>query len=581
MRSIARVILYFFVVAPIISAQLMGPGLGISNGTGSPGSTPAFVGEFSDNSTLTNQVGALASGTTAATCQVNTYCIPYADSTLTGNLGVIFYQYSAASQVSVTAIDVVANTASAPTAVNTYTCGGTTQQKNITPTTFYVGFCYAPNMTAGAHVVEFTFASAVTQVFAKTQQFRNIATSTPIDGTVGLASGASSTTVNAASVTPSVANDLIDVFIARIATPNTSSVTAGSGYTLGTIDLLDGGSTEFEVDSGTGSLTPTMTMGTASTYGEIAIAFKSASAGTAPTGMYLERGMSWSYTTATVGSRSFQFPSNGNLLVNTDSCNTLSPTSISGDITNSWTAIPGGFFNGTGNLTGGFYVPNASSDNSGALTVNAASVSGDCTFKFYSFAGAPTTVFVSRSDFEDLASAWQTSSTFVWPATNKNNTAAAQVSPFIPNPTSGVAIAFGGQIFNTTVGISGPSNCFFDAATQGGENISGPWPVDQNNPFAHCYFNGSPNVVWGWPQTSTLNASGDSGTIVGFFGSTGAAIVNGSTMNQSTSGTDLTFTVTAPTSGNLLAVVVGAYNGITVKNVCIGGDSTCGTGTQF
>ena len=42
---------------------------------------------------------------------------------------------------------------------------------------------------------------------------------------------------------------------------STSVFVAGSGFTLGTTDYHDGCASEWEVDTGTGSITPTMTLG--------------------------------------------------------------------------------------------------------------------------------------------------------------------------------------------------------------------------------------------------------------------------------------------------------------------------------
>ena len=576
--KLLTVLILLFCAAATTKAQVRIPGPG---GRIVAVNLPTFVNETNKNSTLTGQVTTQVSGTT--TCVSYGYCIPFADYTLSGNLGVLFYQYNHAS----TAVTATASDDKS----DTWTCGSAGSQVQV-GSGYWVNYCYFPNLTAGAHVVTLVFGTTtVTQVEATLEQFYNVATSTPLDAS-SIVAGTSSSTANGASVTTTQANDLVIEYVSRVGTPAVTSFTAGSGYTLGTTNILDGAATEYGVVSGTGSTTPSMTMASSSTYGEVALAFKAASAGTAPTGWYTEKLMSWSYLSASAGNRSFQFPTTGNLLVSTNSCNAVQPTSIT-DGTNTWTSA-GTLFAGSGNNAIEFYVANASANSSGALTVNASTVTGDCTYNFYSFKGAPSSPTVVRTSFDDNHSgssvSWTSGvalDTWVAQGINYSSNNVLQVGRFLPFPTTGLSIAVGGEFSNTSLGVNSPSACIGDMSTQGGEPLSSPtgWPVDQNNPYAHCFFTGSAGqtpIAWNLTSTTT-DPNGHSGDIVSFYGSGATSVVDANYL-QGTSATYLENTsVPATTSGNLFVVAVGVYNSTarTITKVCLGGDSTCSSGTQL
>jgi len=516
--------------------------------------TPGFVSEASNNSILSNAVGTKAN----STCSTDAYCEWYVENALGGNLGIVPFQYSSSPSSTPSVADDKSDS---------YSCVAASSASSSK----LVDVCYAPNLTSGARGVTISFGAAVTQVTAKAAMFYNIATSSPLDASSS-AVGSSSTTVNAVSVTTNYANDLIYVYVCRTGTPlSTSAFVAGSGFTLGTTDYHDGCASEWEVDTGTGSITPTMTLGGASTYIEYVLAFKAATAGTAPSGWYADRMMSWSSPTAqTATSWPFQFPSSGNLLFSASSCGGAGPMEETGitDSTNTWTSA------GAVNVTGGvaatseFYVANAASDPAGTLTATT-SGTGDCTFTFYDFTGAPSAPILTHDSYSgDITS---TGSTFPITTTFRLNSTA-----------SGLTIAVGGEYDNTSISVASPSPCYFDAATYGGEALNGPEPLWENNPWGHCYTSTFGAQSWTFGLTnSAQDVENWVADLTGFSASGGTEILH-STSAQGTSSATLAITIPSTTSANLLVAAIGSYNSTarTVSKVCLDG-TTCATANKF
>jgi len=543
-------------------------GVGYTSGA-APAATPGFVNETSFNSTTSAYtVTTLASGTTSAGCPAYSACIPYPDGALSGNLGIIVGTFANSTTLTPTAIDDQAG--------DSYTC--TTGGTKDTGTNEWPYLCYAPNLTAGAHKTTTTFGTtSVTQVADKLAQFYNIATSSPLDGSIGSCAAASSSTANCASVTTTQANDLIFVMVCRAGTPAVTSFTAGSGFILKGPDILDGCATEYEVDSGTGSITPSMTMASSSTYIEIVAAFKSATAGTAPPATpYLKQLMSWGYTTVTAGNRSFQFTNDaGDLLVETNTCNTVQPTGIT-DSTNTWVSA-GTIYHGSGNYTIEFYVANASANGTGLLTVNASSVSGDCNYYFYDFGNAPTAPVVARASFNSTTGFSQTPPLVSYPGYDFSG--GSQIGPFLPAPTVGISVTIGGQNLNTSVALSSSAQCTGDMAIDGGDPESGPWPRSQNNPVGHCYYAGAAASQWTWPQTNaSTQTGGNSEDIVAFWGTTGIGIKN--SLSKVGTTTSIALTVPSTTAGNAGLASISGTSGLTLTSLCLDG-TTCAAGNVF
>jgi hypothetical protein len=576
--QLASVIIALLISVSAIAQGVVGPAgrIGASGVLSGPTIAIAgFVEGSSKNSTLTNTLTTNPTGQTA--CPSYSYCIPLADSTnqagtslVSGNLGVVYFQYNHSSTaVTETATD---------NKGDSWTCGSSSGQIG---SGYWVNYCYFPNLSAGVTRVTVTFGTTVvSEVMAKTEIFYNVANTSPLDAS-NLCVGSSSTTAGSCAVTTTTANDMLSVYVARVGTPSVSSYTAGSGMTLDTTDIRDGSATEYGIDSSTGSTSPSMTMASASTYGMIVLAFKSAGAGTAPSGWYNKHLMSWSSAYNGAGATfNFQFPSSGNLLFNSTSCGDMTPGSIT-DSTNTWTNL--GPNTEPAVILGENYAANAVANSSGLISTTTTATSGDCSFSFYDFTGAPSSPIVSRNPQQNAVGS--TAATLLLQA-NVGPDGASTSADWLPDPASGLVILVGGQGFDTSVSVNAPSTgCVWDGGSYGGMNLSGPGGstnpiIDENNIWSHCYFNSGSQPWYVINESSATTATSAWGNdIISIYG-TGAAIKNW-TEAESTS-TPLTITVPSTTSGNLGAVACAWYDttAVTMSSICFDG-TTCATANKF
>lgn len=525
------------------------------------GATPGFVNDTSLNS--------LTSGQTLNTvvdnnCASYTMCATMGDGTLTGNLEIIAGEFHNATSITPTATD---NGGS-----NSYTCttGGTAESA------VWPYFCYALNVTAGATIAKPAFGTtAASTVAVRTAQFNNIATSSALDGSLGTCGGISTSSPGCASVTTTAANDLVWAIFCPVSTPAISSFTPGSGYTAEEADLQTGCEVEWEVDTGTGSITPTATFGVSSSYVEIVAAFKSATAGTAPTGTYIARQMSFSVIgPVATGNMNMKLPAGGSdLLVGTYSTATITTTGVT-DGTNTWTTTSN--YAAVSN-TNESYVINATANTGGAITVNT-SGTGDGTWKFYDFVGVPTTASVVRSKLDDTNGF--ASSTTYYPYV------VSQPGGWTPIPTSGLWVFTGSQNNNTTLNVNTPTGCVGDSNTYGGEPADGPSIIDENNAYGHCYTTGTaPTSIFTLTITTASGTNGEQIDGLEFWNSSSATAVVSNFNVQSTGASTFLQSTSLPstTSGDLFIATVGIFNSTarTASKVCLGGNSTCSTGTQL
>ena len=565
-------------------AQIVQQIVSIGGVQAASGQTPGFVSEAAQNSTLTVALGTSggAGQIAAATCASWSYCFPYAENSLSGNLGIIVYQYAnSGTVVSATATDDLSDT---------YTCANSAS----TDTGKLLGMCYSANLPGtttvnGAHKVSITFGTtAVTQVQADAAMFYNIATSSPLDGSVLAVSGASSTTMTGPTLSTSN-NDLVYAFFCRTGTPlmTTGAFTVGSGFSFGMFKYQDGCASEWEVSTG-GNVTPTMTMGSASTYLVIAAAFKASAsvAGTVPANPYLKRFSSWSSASSvSAATIKFQFPNDaGHELVMTEAgASNYAANTITDSGSNVWELagqclLTGSCIN-SGGYSSEFYSTNAATNSINTQTVNFTGT-GDATVNFYEFVGI--NAYDHRGQFSSSAS-----TTNLLPATP---------FAFLPYTTSILYVAAGPIGFNTAVSVSSPSSAanYFDGGFFGGETLSGGGSpesvVGQNNIWSHSY---ATNILgtqnWQWNTSTSTSFTNVVGTdILSFLSNTasgtGVGIVQQALAQSAASITDLQVTVPATVAGNLLAVSTGFYDGATlrtVSKVCTGTSATCATGAQF
>jgi len=500
--------------------------------------TPFFVSAVSKQQV---NLGTNPSGQNS--CPNDTICTPYAEALLSGNIALDFYAYSNATSLSLTD----ANDKS-----DSYTCAN--GSKITDGSNLWIGYCLAATTTAGAHVSKVNFTTGTT--LSTVQPTSWGMTNGVLDGSIGSCTGSGTTTINCGSVTTTVANDLI---IAFACTDAAHTFTAGSGYTLAAVNAIQGCVSEYKIASGTGSVTPSITVDSSTSYTEIVLALKANNQGTQPSATqypngWVSRICSENNTTG-LATRKVQCPNSGNFLLASDAFGAGQTISSITDATNSFSQIKCGNSGGTD----GWYVGNASADTSGIMTFNTNST-GDGTYTVYDVSGAPSSPNISCASYPNGAQSASSTLT-VW----NNGTSTYQSNDtisIIPTPTVGLTFAVVSQALNTSKAAAAPSSCIHDMATFGGEDLDGPsgTPGDENNGWMHCSISTGDSTQYAFSVSSTTETGNTfSGSVFGVYGSGATAIIDAAN-TKAASGSTLDLTVHATKSGATGMVGIAHYN---------------------
>lgn len=100
------------------------------------------------------------------------------------------------------------------------------------------------------------------------------ALATALDGTAGSATGQNTTTITSGATTTTVNGDLIFQYIFDRAQLDQASMTAGTGFTLLSAQGIDGIGLQMQVQAALGTITPSMTIASASNYNTFSFAIK-------------------------------------------------------------------------------------------------------------------------------------------------------------------------------------------------------------------------------------------------------------------------------------------------------------------
>ncbi len=239
----------------------------------------------------------------------------------------------------------------------------------------YVAVYYAANIASGTRLIHLHRTNGSGNVAMSASEYYNTGA---VDASHCNA-GSSSTTITAGSMTPTVSGDLLWQWAINYGgdwlPPNSvNSFTAGSQANikwqlLGT-DLYDGDAVQAGIYASTSAINPTFTSGTAQTFTSCAIAIKASSAGTAPTNTFRIMHMLHQQMPQSASNPwHIQFPTSGNLLVNSYVSGGSLITSMSSTPSNTWSS--------TGTAAGGqsitaasqiYYAANASTANT--MTIN-------------------------------------------------------------------------------------------------------------------------------------------------------------------------------------------------------------------
>jgi hypothetical protein len=311
----------------------------------------------------------------------NTFIMNLPNPALVNNCLILALTYAHATNRTVTITDNMGT--------NTWVAGPTTTDGTITTTLYYV-----LGVKAGTQAITVTFDASLTNFHAVASEFYNVATGAATDGS-SVTSTTAAPTVAAGSFTPGTDGDLIYQYAVDVTGGSvgggsqSTGITAGTNFTLLSADQTLSAAAQYQVQASHAAINPTMTVARGSDhFNTVAIALKSAAAGTAPpAGIRIVH----KYDVLPNMPTTMQFPSTGNLLVVsfTVSPNQENVSSVTDSKGNAYTRVM--FGNDSPQL---YYAASAKSDPTLAYNVVASGSSGgrqDVTF--YDVIGAAASPF--------------------------------------------------------------------------------------------------------------------------------------------------------------------------------------------
>lgn len=536
--------------------------------------TPGFVSSNVSDSTLELQVTTLASGT--VTCAVDyAFCAHYPDPAPAGSTGAIYVTYGA------TSAEVPSVTDNESDSYTHASC-----ESNDSTNHRWGELFFNTNLTAGARDISVRFPTTVTYAQVHAVLLYNVGS---FDACSQAASTSSVTSFTAGNLTTTTGNDMALVFTVQTNPTNTSTslnnlgpFAADSGWNQISNAHRNGEAAAYEVVPSAGTITPKITSSASAAYIANAIAFKSATQGNAPTGMYIACMGSFNSAfdahTVTTFTEGMPCGTTGNLIdiaAQGGSQAVISAISLA-DGTNTW-ARCGGFSSAGGNQVwgGNYYASNATISNSLSPTATVnwnGSTSADLSLWWYVIAGSNTTGGCAAYPWTALSSSATATNSFTMTTTAR---AAA---------SSSLNIAQFGTAFNTPIAQTSPGP-LIDVSYNAGESRDGPWTLDQNNARGHfAESNASPLLTWIWGMTSSATGPGEWNGNVASFPYPGAVWLKDAAVTAEATGTaqDVQASVTTTASSTLMVGVILYSSTVrTISSVKLDGNTSCSTGTTI
>ncbi|MGA9668718.1 MAG: immunoglobulin domain-containing protein, partial [Terracidiphilus sp.] len=445
--------------------------LGLASATSSPASATTGV-PMAGTPTLVQHVA-----TAMEQNPSTTFTIPLPNPAGSGNALILGVQYQRSGSV----------TSVTDNGGNHWVLGPTVTNDNHT-----MALYYALNVAGGTQSIKIVFAGNPIDAQAEASEFYNVETTSALDGS----SSGNSTTAGA--ITTSVAGDLIYEWGADLSDSNaeggaynaTTNIAAGNGFTLLSADLQVGAADQFEVQPAAGAISPSFSAPGSSTWGSLAIALKSAQAGTPPPpGIRIVHVQHTLLDSITVQGRPtpavMQFPSSGNLLVglfNGAQCFVSRVTDSAGNAWNTSAPIATFFGSSAGGCTGGaqvVYVTNAvtgSTLSNIRVSLSGQESNGDDLFNLYDVTGA------APAAFDKVTTAYGDQ-------TSGGNLTTVSLTPSAANELviNNTAIDF--QTINGVVGSGYIFDTDVNAADDDAEGPNGTpnSTLDEDNGYAHIF----------------------------------------------------------------------------------------------
>lgn len=348
-----------------------------------------------------------------------------------------------------------------------------------------------------ANIVKITVTMSAAGVFQyQLTEFNNVATASPIDVSVS-ATAVAGSSVATGSMTTTVDGDLIYQYAMCQHYPTTLGTTdnnpttlattpiwtAGAGFELLGGDWNTGYCGQWRVQTTHGAINPTCSISnnpaTTDTFTTVAVALKSAAAGTAASGMYIAHCLhTWSVNN--VSPMWVQFPCSGNLLI----CSaTNSPINAISAITdtpgNSWDCSKN-----TGSTPLIAFAPNATPSITNVLRL-VYDTGGQLFIVLYDVVGAAT------SPYDTKAVASGTSS-----STNADVTHAPDITPSTAN---GLVVVCNTMGLGPPSGVDLPVGGIFDGLHYTNKSDTG---ADSGDGYAHFWNPSTAAEAWSWTMAN-------------------------------------------------------------------------------
>lgn len=515
--------------------------------------SPGFVNATSGSNTLAHTLTTKTWDT--STVPSGSYCTHYAEATLSGNAGFVSFLYKDSPGTTISVTDDKGGGSS------TYSLIGSVAHDATNG--YNLAVYETHNLASGVFTVCVNSTAAVAHVSAMTQQWSNIDTSSPVRSSGGNAGANGSTTMSAGSVTPTT-GDLVLYWACRTQTPAATSFTKGSQGNItwakvsGSSDIIDGCMAQWGVYTGSGAFTPQATTSAGSAYVAFAVAIKTATAGTAPTGMYVA-GIGHQQVATGVGtSTTHEFPCTGNLLLLTSGGGgNRAITAVSSTPSFTWTAAGAKNTDGN-NSTRSWYADNISCTGDVTATITWDNSTGDSSILAYDIVGAATTPFRAR---------FATQGSMLIAATSLFTTdlSASGFQTLGPQPGMTSGMLFGMDIHNLNTGVSLTSPGRPDMIAYGGQSLDGPSDGDQNNDWGHYSTASSSIINWTLGFAQSNEDPGAYAAELNYFLSATGSIVprvlnNPHASTASNSTTTLTLAVTPLAASHSLAFIASIDN---------------------
>ena len=438
---------------------------------------------------------------------INTLTIQLPNPVRAGNCLILGVQFNSAGSVSSVTDEKGNNWIAGPTATN----GSLSKRMNL---------YYVLNASAGTQTIKVNFSGlSDTPGFphAVVSEFYNVATANAFDG-----SAASSASRTAGTITTTAPGDLIYEWGASLSSSNINggafngtSITAGTEFTLLSADLQVGSGDQYQIQPGAGPITPTFSASGSDIWGSLAIALKSATAGTAPPpGIRIIHLQHTLMQAVRAQNREapivMQFPSSGNLLVGLFNAAGPFATNVTDSLGNIWSLPESAKIMDDDGVVSAqiVYAANAqTSPNLSGITVSISDTGmGDMMFNLYDVTGAAASPF-------DLATTMQGINDTFTPHTTGTIT---------PRTTNGLVIHVNSINFHQENAMTSPAGGAFDTVTNDLEGIDVS-TLDMDNAYAHINNSTTNQVNFTFTSCCVQEGIGSwAGATVAFKGSGGA-----------------------------------------------------------